>query len=68
VNTRQDLEQKNQPQTKFLQLKICWKRLGNNVEIYQIFVDFQSSYDRIQRDKLYEIMTFFGVPNKLIGF
>jgi hypothetical protein len=66
VNTRQDLEQKNQPQTKFWQLKINWKRPGNNVEIYRIFVDFHSACDRIQRDKLYEIMTYFGIPNKLI--
>jgi hypothetical protein len=39
MNNRQDLEQKNQPQTKFLQLKICWKRPANNVEIYQIFIE-----------------------------
>ena len=36
------------------------------MEIHQIFVDFQKAYDSIQRDKLYAIMVYFGIPNKLI--
>jgi hypothetical protein len=37
-----------------------------NVEIHQIFVDFQKAYDNIRRDKLYAIMAHFGIPNKPI--
>jgi hypothetical protein len=37
-----------------------------NVEIHQIFVDFQKAYDSIRRDILYAIMAYFGIPNKLI--
>jgi len=38
----------------------------HNVEIYQIFVDFQKAYDSIRRDKIYAIMAYFGIPSKLI--
>jgi hypothetical protein len=37
-----------------------------NVEINQIFTDFQSAYNSIQRDKLHKIINFFGIPNKLV--
>jgi hypothetical protein len=37
-----------------------------NIEMHQFFSDFQSVCDGIQRDKLYKIMNFFGMPNKLI--
>ena len=42
------------------------KAWEHNVEIHQIFVDFQKAYDSIRRDKLYAIMEHFGIPNKLI--
>jgi sorting nexin-29 len=45
---------------------ILEKAWEHNVEIHQIFVDFQREYDSIRRDKLYAIMAFFGIPNKLI--
>ena len=44
-------------------LEKAWE---HNVEIHQIFVDFQKAYDSIRRDKLYAIMEHFGIPNKLI--
>jgi hypothetical protein len=44
-------------------LEKAWE---HNVEIHQIFIDFQRAYDSIRRDKLYAIMAFFGIPNKLI--
>jgi len=66
-NTKQDLEQKNRLQTKFLQLKIYWKKAwDHNVEIHQIFVDFQEAYGSIRSDKLYAMMARFGILNKLI--
>ena len=42
------------------------KAWEHNVEIRQIFVDFQKAYDSIRRDKLYAIMAHFGIPSKLI--
>jgi hypothetical protein len=36
------------------------------VEIHQIFVVFQKAYNSIQRDKLYAIMVYFRILNKLI--
>jgi len=42
------------------------KSWEHNVEIHQIFVDFQKAYDNIRRDKLYAIMAHFGIPDKLI--
>jgi hypothetical protein len=36
-----------------------------DVKIQHIFIDFQSAYDCIRRDKLYETINFFAIPNKL---
>jgi hypothetical protein len=44
-------------------LEKAWE---HNVEIYQIFVDFQKAHDSIRRHKHYAIMTHFGIPDKLI--
>jgi len=44
-------------------LEKAWE---HNIEIHQIFVDFQKAYDSIRGDKLYAIMAHFGIPNKLI--
>jgi len=44
-------------------LEKAWQ---HNVEIHQIFVDFQKSHDGIRGDKLYAIIEHFGIPNKLI--
>ena len=44
-------------------LEKAWQ---HNLEINQIFVDFQKGYDRIQTDKLYAIMAHFGIPNELL--
>ena len=45
-------------------LEKAWE---HNVEIHQIFVDFQKTYDSIRRDKLYALVAHFGIPNKLIS-
>jgi sorting nexin-29 len=42
------------------------KAWDHNVEIHQIFVDFQKAYNSIRRGKLYVIIAHFGIPNKLI--
>jgi ribosomal protein L39E len=41
----------------------AWK---HNVEIHQIFVDFQKAYYSIQRDKLYAVMAHFRILDRLI--
>ena len=67
MNIKQDSEQENRQQVKTLQLKTYWKKAWeHNVEIYQIFVDFQKAHDSIRRDKLYVIMAYFGIPCKVI--
>ena len=37
-----------------------------NITIHQIFVDFTQAYDNILRNKLYNILSDFKIPNKLI--
>jgi hypothetical protein len=37
------------------------------IEPHQIFIDFQNTYDSIRRDKLYEIMKLFGIPNSKVN-
>jgi hypothetical protein len=44
-------------------LEKCWEF---NINVYQIYVDFNQAYDSIQREKLYRIMHEFNIPNKLI--
>jgi hypothetical protein len=44
-------------------LEKAWE---HNVEIHQIFVDFQKAYDSIRRNNHYAIMAHFGIPGKLI--
>jgi hypothetical protein len=36
------------------------------IDVHQIFVDFKQAYDKINREKLYKIMLYFGIPEKLI--
>ena len=40
--------------------KLLLKVWQHNVEIHQIFVDFQKAYDSIRRDKLYAIIKHFS--------
>jgi hypothetical protein len=34
--------------------------------VYQLFIDFQKTYDSIRKDVLYNILTEFGVPTKIV--
>jgi sorting nexin-29 len=36
------------------------------IDVHQIFVDFKQAHDEINREKLYKIMLYFGIPEKLI--
>jgi hypothetical protein len=44
-------------------LENAWEYNG---DIYLILVDFQIAYESIWRQKWYEIIKFFAIPNKLI--
>jgi sorting nexin-29 len=41
----------------------CWEF---DVDIHQLFIDFRQAYDSIRREKLYDILSTFGIPTKLI--
>jgi hypothetical protein len=36
------------------------------IDVHQIFVDLKQAYDKINIEKLYKIMLYFGIPEKLI--
>jgi hypothetical protein len=44
-------------------LNKCWEF---NVDVYQVFVDFEQAYDSIERNELFGIMNCFGIPTKLV--
>jgi hypothetical protein len=37
-----------------------------DVTLNQLFIDFKKAYDSVRREVLYNILTEFGVPMKLI--
>ncbi len=45
----------------------CWrKKWEYNEEVHQLFIDFKKAYDSVRREALYNILTEFGIPKKLI--
>lgn len=47
--------------------QILEKTLEYNVETHHLFVDFKAAYDSINRNALYNAMSEFGIPRKLIN-
>jgi hypothetical protein len=37
-----------------------------NETVHQLFIDFEKAYDSVRREVLYNILTEFGIPMKLI--
>ena len=45
-------------------MKKAWER---NITVHQLFVDFKQAYDSIDRTAVFEIMTEYGIPAKLVN-
>jgi hypothetical protein len=35
--------------------------------VHQLFIDFKKAYDSVRREVLYNILSEFGIPRKLVG-
>jgi hypothetical protein len=42
------------------------KKWEYNVTIHELFIDFKKAYDSVRKEVLYNILTEFGVPMKLV--
>ena len=47
--------------------QILEKKMENNEEVQQLFIDFKKAYDSVRREVLYKILIEFGIPRKLVG-
>jgi hypothetical protein len=41
--------------------------LDYNGTVHYLFIDFKKAYDSVRREVLYNILTEFGIPRKLVG-
>jgi hypothetical protein len=39
----------------------------HNIDLYNLFIDFEQAYDNVCRGQLFQIMREFGIPNKLVN-
>jgi sorting nexin-29 len=47
--------------------QVLEKKWEYNVAVHQLFIDFKKAYESVRRDVLYNILTEFGIPKKLVG-
>jgi hypothetical protein len=47
--------------------QILEKKWEYNGTVHQLFIDFKKVYDSVRREALYNILTEFGIPRKLVG-
>jgi hypothetical protein len=50
----------------FAFMRYCRKKWEYNEAVHQIFVDLKKAYDSVRGEVLYNILTEFGVPIKLV--
>jgi hypothetical protein len=50
----------------FCNHQILEKKSGYNETVHQLFIDFKKTYDPVRREVLYNVLTEFGVPMKLV--
>jgi hypothetical protein len=48
-------------------LQILEKKWEYNGTVQQLLIDFKKAYDSVRRNALYNILTQFGIPSKLVG-
>jgi hypothetical protein len=46
--------------------QILEKKCELNEAVHQLFIDFKKAYDSVRREALYNILTEFGIPKKLV--
>jgi hypothetical protein len=46
--------------------QILEKKWEYNEAVQQLFIDFKKAYDSVRREVLYNILTDFGIPMKLV--
>jgi len=47
-------------------IKYLRKKWKYNAALHQLFIDFKKAYDLVRREVLYNILTEFGIPRKLV--
>ena len=47
-------------------VKCLRKKWEYNEAVHQLFIDFQKAYDSVRREFLYNILTEYGIPIKLV--
>jgi hypothetical protein len=51
----------------FYTRQILEKKWDYNGTVHQVFIDFKKAYDLVRREVLYNILTEFVIPMKLVG-
>jgi len=46
--------------------QIIEKKWEHNEAVHHLFIDFKKAYDSVRREALYNILTEFGIPKKLV--
>ena len=51
---------------------LCLRRLleeaqASNRDLALVFVDFSKAFDSVDREKMFEILKFYGIPDKIIS-
>ncbi|KAJ4442193.1 hypothetical protein ANN_12059 [Periplaneta americana] len=51
---------------EFVMVKILEKQWEYKGTVHQLFLDFKKAYDSVKKEVLYDILTEFGIPKKLV--